>query len=107
MLKERFSHAFQFLACYFYQGFSAEFEAPEAAVEKFIEESQAAVRHVVVKELRQIIATESDQELTNIIFTLGCYYDPLAHRGIAMRKWLDQVTDQLQLSLEGSPNNRA
>jgi hypothetical protein len=95
----KFETASQFLACYFHQDFSIEFEEPEAAVAQFIKDNDEARRAAVVRELRQVITECGKQGLDDFIFELGCYYNPERHRGILMRAWLEQVIAEIERSL--------
>lgn len=99
MRKEKFNNLFQFLAGYFNQDFSIEFGEPEIAVRKFIEDTDAVTRDAVALELRQMLAETDDHELEDVVFELGCYYSPQRHRHIAMRRWLEQVVEEIQRSI--------
>lgn len=93
--KKEFRNAFQFLAGYFHQDFSVEFGEPELAVAKFVEEATPDRCVCVKNELLEILSQYFEDELENVIFQLGCYYDPQKHRGISMSEWLKSVIVQI------------
>ena len=97
--KDQFENARQFLGCYFHQDFCDEFGEPEIAVERFVQENSAEFRGAVARELDRAIAECDDRQLTDLIFSLGCYYSPDRHRGVSMREWLGKVIAALERSL--------
>ncbi len=98
MRKEKYENLFQFLASYFHQDFSVEFEEPEDAVQQFIDDTNTETRKAVVYELHKLLAETGDNEMEDAAFELGCYFSPQRHRGISMRAWLEQVVDKIRQS---------
>jgi hypothetical protein len=96
MLKKRFENAFQFLASYFHQDFGDEFGEPEKAVKKFNEQNPPEVRKSVIAELEELLEEYSEPDLPDVLFELGCYYDPMRHRGQPYGQWLRAVIEMIQ-----------
>jgi len=96
---DRFENASQFLACYFHQDFSDQFEGPEEAVAQFIQDADHRTRANAVHDLHQIVAEFQGSHLDDVVLEIGCYYDPERHQGVPMREWLNQVIAEIERSL--------
>jgi RNase adaptor protein for sRNA GlmZ degradation len=99
MNEVKYKNAFQFLAGYFHEDFSIEFNNPEMAVKKFIGENDAAARSEVIRELQDVLSNYEGENLEKVILGLGCYYSPKKHRNISMEEWLKEVITQIGTSL--------
>ena len=95
---ERFKNATQFLSGYFHQDFSDQFEGPEEAVAQFIKDADHRTRADALHDLHQIVAEFQGLNLDDVVFEIGCYYDPERHRGVPMREWLNQVIAEIERS---------
>lgn len=93
--KERFPNAFQFFASYFHQDFTDDFGEPEAAIESFIAGTDPMTRAKTLQEIQAIVGANSEDDLEQVVFGLGCYYSPSRHRGWTMSHWLKKVVEQL------------
>ena len=95
MINDKYPHLLQLFSCYFHQDWFEEFDSPNMAVDEFVKSEAAESVNAAKLEIKSILNSEySENEVSNILSELGCYYDPLVdYENINI--WLEDVLGRL------------
>lgn len=91
-------HLKQFLACYFFPEFEAQYGRPEAAIKAYLEANRPEEVRACLNELDDFIKSSADlgdERVETILWTTyGCFYRP-ASNNLLCYMWLQRVRRQL------------
>ena len=95
MINDKYPGLLQLLSCYFHQDWSDEFDSPSMAVDAFVKSEAVESVKAARLEIESILSSKySENEVSNLLRELGCYYEPLVDYA-SIKKWLEDILERL------------